>query len=889
MRRSSRKLAYRLMVLMLALLPALPVHAARPGDAVSAEPAAIGYSGAPIAVSAPATIGAPAPIGTSGTSALSPLAPAAPGTAATTAPLTGLPPVISEKGASPLPLGDATQQQVPTRDGAPTTTKDSKTAVDAPIQAGAVEIAEMSSAEKYMSASEDGGAMRPQPFRVGKLTQFGYSFFKKSSAFAPVVDIPVGPDYIIGPGDTLVLTASGSLDGTFPLEVNRSGEVILPKVGAVRVWGVTFGKVPELIKASLSQAFRTVQVNVTMGKLRLIKVYLVGEVESPGDYDVSSLSTIINALAAAGGPSKNGTLRAIQVIRAGKAVETADLYDFFLKGDKSRDIRLQPGDTINVPIHGNLVGIAGNVRKPAIYEFLKEASLKELLDIAGGVPTSSYLQRIQLSRITANDKKLIEDFNFDPKLSSKEFETKTITIKLRDMDLVKIMPIDFTVRDQVRLDGYALRPGLYGLKPGMRLKDLVGTDPLLPEYYPDTVEITRLIPPDLHPERINVNLDRAMLGNERDNILLTEFDNIRIFSRWEMDEMPMVKISGEVQKPGKYRLFAKMSLRDLIFAAGNVKKIAYLKSAEITRIVISREGTKSHIINIDLDEALKENPKDNIFLENFDEVVVRRMPDWKEETEKDFTIRGEVRFPGVYPIQKGEKLSSLIKRAGGYTDKAYLNGAKFTRRTVQDLQQKRMDDVIARTEQDLARKQQELASVAASKDELDATRTALAGMKASVDKLKTSKAEGRISLRLSAVNELNGSPYDLELQGGDTLEVPLSTDSILVFGEVYNPTTVIHIPGEDLGYYLNKAGGATVNSEKDEMYVIRADGTVESRREKTSFLYYDGFKGMTLDPGDTIVVPQVIEKVAWMRDLKDIAFILGQTALAAGVLIAAGL
>jgi len=355
-----------------------------------------------------------------------------------------------------------------------------------------------------------------------------------------------------------------------------------------------------------------------------------------------------------------------------------------------------------------------------------------------------------------------------------------------------------------------------------------------------------------------------------------------------MEELPKVRISGEVQKPGEFRLYEKMTLRDLIFAAGNVKKIAYLKSCEITRTSISKEGVKSRLINIDLDEALKENPKDNILLENYDEVVVRRLPDWKEETERFFTIRGEVRFPGVYPIQKGEKLSSLIQRAGGYTDKAYLKGAKFTRNTVRDLQQKRMDDVNARLEQDLNRKQQELASVAASKEELEATRTTLNGMKASLDKLKTAKAEGRLSIRLAAVDELKSSPYDLELQGGDSLEVPQSTNSILVFGEVYNPTTVVHIPGENLNFYLKKAGGASVNADENEMYVIRVDGTVESRREMTSF-FYDGFMRMNLDPGDTIVAPQVIEKVAWMRDLKDIAFIIGQTALAAGVLIAAGL
>lgn len=801
---------------------------------------------------------------------------------------TGVPPAISENGVSPGSPGDMAQQPSQANDGTPAS-KDTKTISDASHSAGSSDIVDMSAAEKSMSADEDASGMRPQSFRIGKLSQFGYSFFRKSDAFAPVVDAPVSPDYIIGPGDTLVLTSSGSLEGTFSLEVNRSGEVILPKVGAVTVWGVAFGTIPSLLKANLSKTFRTVHVNVTMGKLRSIKVYVVGEVTSPGDHNISALSTLINALAAAGGPSKNGTLRAIQVVRAGKVVETVDLYDFFLKGDKSRDIRLQPGDTINVPIHGNLVGIGGNVRKPAIYEFRNETNLKELFDIAGGLSPSSYLQRIQLLRTAANDKRLVEDINFDATLTSREFDAKTASIKLRDMDLVKIMPIDPTLRDQVRLDGYVLRPGSYGLKKGMRVKDLVGTDNLLPESFSGVVEITRLIPPDFHPERINVNLDSALQGNERDNILLTEFDSVKIFSRWEMEEMPMVKISGEVQKPGKYRIFSKMTLRDLLFAAGNVKKIAYLKSAEITRTAISKEGIKSSIINVDLEEAFKENPKDNLLLENYDEVVVRRIPEWKEETERDFTLRGEVKFPGVYPIKKGEKLSSLIQRAGGYSDKAYLKAAKFTRKTVQELQQRRMDEIVARTEADLIRKQQELSAVAASKEELDATRSTLAGMKASVDKLKMAKAEGRMSLHLTAVDELKDSPYDLELQGGDALEVPMSTDSVMVFGEVYNPTTVVHIPGENLGYYLKKAGGVTINSEKDEMYVIRADGTVESRRETSSFLFYDGFKSMDLDPGDTIVVPQVIEKVAWMRDLKDIAFIIGQTALAAGVLIAAGL
>jgi len=835
--------------------------------------------------------------------------------------------------------------------------------------------------ERAMSA-EDADQMRTQPFRVGKLTQFGYSFFRPDAQdFAALTDVPVGPDYVLGAGDRLILTLWGSVEGAHELEVNRSGEIVLPKVGAVKVAGITYGQLPKFLHGQLSRILRDFQLNVTMGKLRLIKVYLVGEVTAPGDYNISSLSTLLNALSAAGGPTRNGSLRSIAIKREGRVIETVDLYDFFLHGDKSRDIRLQPGDTIFVPSVGPVVGIAGNVRRPAIFELKNEKTLKDALALADGIVSTGYLQRLQISRIEAHDKKIVTDVSLDSKTSGKSLEELTASIAIKDMDLVKIFPIDITVRDQAKLEGHVLRPGLYTLKPGMRVKDLIGTDNLLPEYFPDSIEITRLVPPELQPEKIYLNLERAMQGDEGDNILLTEFDAVRIYSRSEMEEAPfvtvsgevnrpgsyrlnknervadlvqeggnlkrqgyakkveirrlrygkdrivphsiyvdleealkgnleqnillepfdevvvkkwdhedprVVRITGEVQRPGEYRLVDGMTIADLVVEAGNLKKTAYLKNAEIIRLKITGGSVTSYPISVSLEEALQGEPRANVKLVDQDEVMVRRIPEWMEETDRYVILKGEVQFPGAYPIFKGERLSSVLRRAGGYTDKAFLKGGKFTRRSVRELQQRRMDEVIARTEQDLARKQQELASVATSKEELDATRATLEGMRASLEKLKTVKAEGRMSIKITGIDELTRSYYDLELQGGDTLEIPQSTNSVLVFGEVYNPTTVVHIPGENLGFYLKKAGGPTVNGEEDEMYVIRADGTVESRKQKASF-FYDGFKRMNLDPGDTVVVPQAIEKVAWMRDLKDIAYIIGQTALAAGVVLAAGL
>jgi polysaccharide biosynthesis/export protein len=842
---------------------------------------------------------------------------------------------------------------------------------------------EPSYVERAMQSYDSSDIMRAQPFRLGNLTQFGYSFFRpQASGFDPVTDLPVGPDYMVGTGDRLNVTLWGSIDGSYDLEVNRSGEITLPRAGAVKVSGVPFGQLPKLLSAKLSTVFANFQISVTMGKVRLIKVYLVGEVQAPGDYNVSSLSTLINALGAAGGPTRNGSLRSIAIKRNGKLAETVDLYDFFLKGDKSRDIRLQPGDTVYVPTVQAVVGVAGNVRRPGIYELKNEKNLNEVLELADGIVPTAYLQRLQISRTEAHDKKVVADLSLDPKGTGKSVEELTSSIPVKDMDLVKVFPIDFTIRDRAKLDGYVLRPGLYTLKPGMRLRELIGQNNLLPEYFPDTVEVTRLTPPELQPQKIYLNLEKALKGDPEQNILLAEFDTVRVFSRAEMEEMPLVtisgevnrpgsyrltkgervadlvkeggnlkrqgyarkvelrrlklgeerltpysvyidleeavkgnpqqnlplqpfdeivvkkwdveapkvvRVSGEVQKPGSYRLVEGMTISDLVQEAGNITKSAFLKHAEITRLSITGKSVTSYPITVRLEEALAGDPEANVRLQEQDEVMIRRLPEWVDETERYVTLKGEVQFPGSYPIYKGEKLSSVLRRAGGYTDKAYLKGAKFTRKSVQLLQQKRMEEVIARTEQDLAHKQQEMSQVASSKEELEATRATLEGIKVRLDKLKTAKAEGRVSIKLAAADTLSGSPYDLELQGGDVLEIPQSTNSVLVFGEVYNPTTVVHIPGEDLAYYLGRAGGATGAGEEDEMYVIRADGTVESRKQSARFLFYDSFQGMKLDPGDSIVVPQAIGRVAWMRELKDIAYIVGQTALAAGVLVAAGL
>jgi len=316
-----------------------------------------------------------------------------------------------------------------------------------------------------------------------------------------------------------------------------------------------------------------------------------------------------------------------------------------------------------------------------------------------------------------------------------------------------------------------------------------------------------------------------------------------------------------------------------------------MKNADITRLKRSGESVTSYPININLEEALKDNPQHNIPLMSFDELIVRKIPNWANETERYVVLTGEFRFPGRYPIFKGEKLSSVIQRAGGYTDKAYLRAAKFTRVSVRELQQKRMDEIIVKTEQEVVKKKAEVASVAASTEELNATKASLEGLSRSIELLKTVKAEGRLVIRMSQLDKFKDSPYDVELMGGDILDIPQKPNAVNVLGQVFNQTSVILIGDEDADFYLEKAGGPTRDADQDNIYIVRVDGTVQSRQQVSFFkgLFSSSFMSNILGPGDTIVVPQRYEKIAWMREIKDLTSILANIALSAGVMVAAGL
>ncbi|NVN93448.1 MAG: SLBB domain-containing protein, partial [Desulfuromonadales bacterium] len=725
---------------------------------------------------------------------------------------------------------------------------------------------------------ESGEVADENPARA--LTQFGYSYFQNLSLL-PQIDVQVSPDYMVGPGDSIVVTVWGSIEGSYELVVSSGGEVILPKVGPVRVAGLPFSKLPDVFHVHLAKVFRDFDLAVNMGKLRTNKISVIGEVTAPGDYTVSSLATVLNALAAAGGPTKNGSLRKIAIRRSGKPEQTIDLYDFFLTGDKSKDVHLASGDTIFVPVIGRIAAVAGMVRRPAIYELKKETSLRELLALSEGVTSTGYLQRIQISRVIANQKKQVIDLNLDPVSSNKTFDELAGAIPVQDMDVVKVFPINRLLHNHFKLEGHLERPGYYALKPGIRISSVLNRQLLLPEYAA-TIEVTRLYPPNLEPRKILLDLEKALSGDPEHDIEIKEFDSIKLFSKWKLQEKMRVRASGEVQAPGEFPLLNGMTVRDLLLQAGNPNAAAYLKVAEISRFRIHEDKAQLEPIVINLEEALKGNPEHNLKLEPFDELTVRRIPNWTAAKDRYVTLSGEFVFPGVYPIYKGERLSAVIARAGGFTDKAYPRGAKFTRETVRKLQQQRMDEALTRAQEEILSRKTTSISAAASKEELDATKATLEGLDRSIAILRTKKAEGRMIIKLATPDKLKGSSYDVELAGGDELYIPPDPKSVNVLGNVYNPTTALFEPRRDVEYYLDRVGGPTGEADEGEMYLVKADGTVYSSNQASSFIFYNSFLSAYVDSGDTIIVPQKFEKTAWLRNIKDITTIISQIALTAG-------
>jgi len=514
-----------------------------------------------------------------------------------------------------------------------------------------------------------------------KLERFGMEVFENGTGNLDQLpmDLPAGPDYVLGPGDGVDIDLWGSISQRLRRTIDREGRLSLPEIGSIQASGHTLGDVQHIVQTALRTQFRELQADVSLDRVRTVRVYVVGDVERPGAYDVSSLSTPLNALYQAGGPTNTGSMRLVKHYRGNQLVENVDLYDLLLHGVHSGMQRLESGDTILVPPVGQQVTIEGMVRRPAIYELAGEKTLAQVLELAGGVLPSGTLRHVDVERVEAHESRTMLAINIPEKDDASSVTAALENFQIDDGDKIKISPILPFDAKTVYLDGHVFRPGKYAYTDGMKITDLIHSyNDLLPEPYNQHAEIIRLQPPDYEPEIIAFNLGDALAGKVQD-LRLKPFDTVRIFGRFDFEDPPIITVTGEVRDPGDHVTNGATYLRDAIFLAGNTTPDAELNDVQIFR---KTHDGKLEVLNANLREALAGDPKENILLAPQDRVFVHK--DVSRLDPVTVEVQGEVARPGTYPLGANMTAAELVRVAGGLTRSAYAQQADLTRYSIEN-------------------------------------------------------------------------------------------------------------------------------------------------------------------------------------------------------------
>lgn len=561
-----------------------------------------------------------------------------------------------------------------------------------------------------------------------------------------------------------------------------------------------------------------------------------------------------------------GSMRKIKVIAPDNKTREVDLYQFLLKGETADSSIIQSGDTIFVPSIGDVVAISGNVKRPAIYETKNDISLSDLMDFAGGITPTGNLQHLQVERIKDNERRVVVDIE----LKNGNFKD----INLRNGDMVIVSPIVRLKHNFVTILGNVENPGDYGLKEDMAIKDLIEiAKGIMPGTYLYRAEIAR-VSKDRSREIIPINLDKMTMGGKDENISLKEWDILLVYSEAEAQAPSFVEIDGAVNKPGKYELTPNMKISDLIFRSGGVTSKDFIRGAELFHII---PGEQPVVRNIGIKRILGPNiliDKD-IMLQTGDMLFVKREPALTEK--KLVTVKGEVRFPGTYPVIEGEKLSDLIARAGGYTKDAFLPGTVFTRKSIKEVQEKMRQKFLEKEQRTLMEEQQAMLLRAGSSANADAIGQSVRARMEMMDVISGADIEGRMVIALLPLEQLKHTKYDISLEDRDTITIPESPSAITVIGSVNNPTSVPFEVSKGIDYYIQRTGGLTKHADKTGIYVMRANGEAINKFMMTKFV----------ERGDTIVIPQ--EFKYWTPPgqlLKDTVEVLSRIAIGVGIIAA---
>ena len=651
---------------------------------------------------------------------------------------------------------------------------------------------------------------------------FGSSLFgNRQSLFEPAMNIPTPLNYVLGAGDELIIDIWGATTNFYQLQVGNEGSVTIDNVGPVYVHGLTMeeaeAKIIEKLKLLYrglrpGQADQTTYASVSLGRVRSIQVTIIGEVKTPGTYTVSSLSTVFNALHSAGGPGKIGSYRQIELIRDNRIYAVFDLYDMLLRGDQSGNLRLNDQDVVRVATIKNRVEVAGHVRRPALYEVKDDETLAQLIEFSGSFNDSAYTRQVKLIRNSETERMLITV----PRSAFDSF-------LLANGDVVQVDKILDRFSNRVTIEGAVWRPGDYELTEGMTLSQLIAlAEGVMPDVFRGRGVINRLS--DNYDFRVESFSVDKLLAGEYDLALKPE-DQVIIRSIHDMREERTIQIGGEVKNAGLFQFREGMTLEDLILMASGFKVSASEARIEINRRILgeaapAKRGTKlaeNYVFGVDRMLTLNDEAK-TFELQPFDQVYVRPRPDY--QVQRSVRIEGEVLFPGEYTLSdRNERISDLVKRAGGLTDEAYIKGATMLR---QSLQLSRVE-----TEVDL-------------------------GMDLIVEKPKSN--ENFVGIDLDDILASPGSEDDLFLRPGDEIRIPSELQTIRVSGGVLREAEIRYTEGKNLKYYVSRSGGYTQGARKGRAYVLYANGDVET---KSRFLFFSS--SPKIEQGAEIVVPQKVE------------------------------
>ncbi|WP_353182870.1 SLBB domain-containing protein [Parapedobacter lycopersici] len=678
---------------------------------------------------------------------------------------------------------------------------------------------------------------------AGSLEIFGSSLFEGQTArFEPNLRMATPSNYVIGPDDQVLIDIYGKSEAFHNLTVTPEGNIVIPYVGVVAVNGLTMEAAAARIEQRMAMVYPAIKTGdtrilVSLGNVRTIKIVITGEVKTPGTYSLPSVATVFNALYLSGGPTARGSFRDIRLIRGGKEIATLDIYDVLMNGAFADNVGLRDQDILMVPPYQRRVELRGEVKRPAIFELKPTETFEDLLRYAGGFTEEAYRERVKVTRNTATEKR-IEDL-----LASQmgQFEPQS-------GDQYIVGRILDRYANRVTINGAVFRPGVYELSSGLTLSMLIKkAEGVKEDAFLNRGYILRL-QDDLQTEQIAFNVAAILAGTEPDVELKRE-DVIRISSIFDLKEEFSVRIDGEVRNPGIFDYAAGMTLQDLIMQAGGFRESASTKRIEVSRRMknadaLSIAAQTAEIFQVNINRTLDDEA--NFELMPFDIVVVRTEAGY--ETQKTVQIEGEVLYPGRYTItKKNERISDLVKRAGGFTPFAYIEGASLKR--AGNITQKMAETERERSEKTL-KQQDEYERMVALRYLQQNTN--------SINELHLSRNLNNdfVGINLERIIQKPGTRGDLILEDGDVIRVPKELQTVEVSGEVLAPSTAIYAPNKGFKQYINQAGGFSQRALRKNAYIIYANGSVKSTNR---FLFFNNYP--PVKPGAEIFVPQAPERL----------------------------